>query len=407
MADAASSSEAREYLRLIQTVPAELIGPHRRFNDPAKDAVAIRALASRVTAAVVRADERTYLAPSPWHAAAWLLDVAALAGQEATVDADSGLKSPFAPKYGAPVFRGQGDPDWRLTPGALREPRDPLDAPALELFIAAVAGLFEIVAEDTRMNGRHVHLAAAQHYGMRTPLLDFTADPRTAVFFANEGARPDRDRRVAVYGIPLMVLASLGGAVVLPPPWVHRLYAQRGLFLDCVGMPADLDLRELCFRVLFPLDDAFASSILPGGVEVLLKPDPWYEKAVAWARETARATAAPADIGRPANALKRDCGVPPFMWDAIMPAAMKPSLDGFVDMCEWLALKAIKGTLTYDCGPIVAMWRHNEPLFRSHRVLWKLLNREFGNLGPEALRQNRMLAALEAVTACVEEKAAG
>jgi len=381
------------------------MGPHRRFNHPALDAAPLRELAPRVLAAIQRADERTYRAPSPWHAAAWLLDLAALIGQVADLDGETGLRSPYAAKYGAPVFRGQRALHWKLTPTLLREPCDPLNVRALELFIQSVSELFRY--EENRMNTRHVHMAAAQHYGMATPLLDFTADPRVAVFFACQGAEPHREREVVVYGTPFNVLADLGGAVVLPPPWVKRLYAQRGLFLDCAELPEDVDLRDLCFRVIFPPDERYGRSVFVEGAQALLPPDPWYARATEWAREAARVFDPSKSSESPGEILRRECGPPPFLWDALVPAAMRESLDQFVDMCEWLALKVVNGTPTYDCTALEYMWRHNEPLFRSHRVLWQFLRNLFPHLEREHFTGDRMLAAMEAVSRCVEDEEAG
>lgn len=407
-----ASSDARKYLELVCTAPAERIGPHRLFRNPAVDVTQIRELAARVTGAVNRIDERTYTAPSAWHAAAWLLDLTALVGQMAEVDQDTNFHSPFAAERGAPVFRGQRDPRWKLSPTLLREPRDPLDLVALELFIRAVSGIFEIAAEDSRMNGRNVHMAAAQHYGLKTPLLDFTADPRIAVFFACNGVQTDHDHHVVVYAIPFNLLADLGGAVVLPPLWVKRLYAQRGLFLDCSELPTDIDLRDFSYRLLFPPDKQYGRLAFQNEAETLLPTDPWYETATKWAHDTVRATDPSQWKEAPAEILRRECGAPPFLFDALVPAFTKEALDKFVDMCEWLALKAIDGTFTYDCGAIIRMWQHNEPLFRSQRVLWKLLSGQYPNVGRELARgrtametgiPQRWLAAMEAITACIEE----
>ncbi len=357
-----SVDEARAYLRLVETVPAQHCGPHRMFRNPSSDCKPLRALARGLVLSIRKLDDRTYLAPSPWHAAAWLLDVAALAGQVATVDGDSGLRTPYDVKFGAPVFRGQTDPRQKLRPTLLREGRTHADFMAMNLLAAVLERLFD--AEENRMNGRLVHLAALQHGGMPTPLLDFTADPRIAVTFACLGADPEKSREAGVFCTPLGVLAGLEGAVVLPPPWVKRLYAQRGLFFDFSSLPDHADIADFCFRVLFPPDPGFPASM--GDQEDLLPREPWYEAAIAWAQRTAH-SGAPA-VEAATKQLLAECGKPPFLYDSMIAAAMMPALNQFADMCEWLALKVTGGQLRYDIGSIEAIGVHNMPLFRSNRV---------------------------------------
>ena len=63
-----------------------------------------------------------------------------------------------------------------------------------------------------------------------------------------------------MFGLPLSLFADLNGSIVFAPPWLKRLYAQRGVFLDWSPLDPDLDVREACFRVLFPPDPSFALS---------------------------------------------------------------------------------------------------------------------------------------------------
>ena len=224
-----SKEEAKHYLGLLHTVPAQHRGPHRIFKDAAA-AKPIRDLTPRLVASIQQRNERTYFAPSAWHAAAWLLNIAELAGQLVNQDSATGMCAPYDTRFGAPVFRGQRDPSKKLVPTLFRPDRTIVDSVALNLLVELLQGLFDY--EENRMNSRFVHVAALQHYGMPTPLLDFTADPRVAVFFACNKADATVTPEVVVYGFALGLLSGLGGAVILPPPWVRRLYAQRGLFLD-------------------------------------------------------------------------------------------------------------------------------------------------------------------------------
>ena len=402
MANDDSAADAQRYIELMRTLPMEHIGPHRRYQDPAVDTRELYELAPRVIAAVKQVDERTFEAPSAWHAAAWMLDVAEIVGFIANENLSTGLRSPFAATLGAPVFRGHRSPEWKLIPTLFRDPGFAVNSASLELFIRSLTELFQLTAEDTRANGPYVHMAAAQHYGMRTPLLDFTADPRIAVYFACHGARPDRDHQVVVYGISFGKLVGLGAAVVLPPPWVKRLYAQRGLFVDFSTLHSEQQLRDHCIRVLFPPDERFARTVLVDKADALLPPDPWYEEAICWAHAQVQTADYTFWCETPGQVLKERLGYPPFLFNALMIGFASEFMDGFVDMCEWLALQNVNGTLKYDCNAIVRLWQHNEPLLRSHRVLWRFFANQFD---PLALQADRRMAAIQAVTVCLDAEA--
>jgi hypothetical protein len=392
-----SVEDAKEYLRLVDTVPKQHLGPHRMFSNPTSDAKPLQEFARRLVISIERRDERTYYAPSPWHAAAWLLDLAALAGQVANLDGSSGLRSPYDTRYGAPVFRGQSDPKQELLPTLLREGKTPSDRQGMEMLASVLQKLLD--SEDNRMNGRLTHLAALQHCGMPTPLLDFTADPRIAVSFACFGANPGARCDAGIFCTPLGVLTGLGGAVVLPPPWVKRLYAQRGLFLDFASLPGGVRIEDVCFRLLFPPDPEFKASV--SGEADLLPREPWYEAAIRWAQMVARSNLTLKDA---AKQLQDECGEPPFLYDVMQADAMLPSLHQFSDMCAWLALKVLNGQLVYDTSIIEAMAVHNMPLFRSHRATWRLLTRTFPDLSREDdLDLEPFLAAMKAVSSCLDE----
>ncbi|CAN0514771.1 unnamed protein product, partial [Phaeothamnion confervicola] len=123
---------------------------------------------------------------------------------------------------------------------------------------------------------------------MPTTLLDFTADPHVAVFFACRAQNGVRNlassEPACVFGLPLSLFADLNGSIVFAPPWLKRLYAQRGVFLDWSPLDPDLDVREACFRVLFPPDPSFALSAARVDEGALLAGESWLTSAIAWAR---------------------------------------------------------------------------------------------------------------------------
>src|SRR5687767_1339777 len=101
-----TTAEAQEYLELIQTLPAEHVGPLLRVQDRSLDLRRLIKLSTLLNQAVMKVDEKTYRAPSPWHAAAWLLDVARLVAMMRSENPATGLSSPVQAERGALIFRG-------------------------------------------------------------------------------------------------------------------------------------------------------------------------------------------------------------------------------------------------------------------------------------------------------------
>jgi FRG domain len=132
------------------------------------------------------------------------------------------------------------------------------------------------------------YIATAQHYGLPTALLDFTADSEVAVAFACLSNNADPKKPAVVFGLPLGLLDDHAG-MVLPPPFVKRLYRQRGLFIDCANIDCSsgeaAELRKICLEVRFPFDPSL--KILSSdfaqrtdGDARLLPKDPWLTKVV-------------------------------------------------------------------------------------------------------------------------------
>ncbi|HEY4256767.1 MAG TPA: FRG domain-containing protein, partial [Candidatus Udaeobacter sp.] len=399
-------SDAKEYLRLIKSTATEHRGPLRLFRDP-KEAQPLQNLAPKVHAGVSQVDERTYRAASAWHAAAWMLDQATLIAQVANVDGSSGLRAMYQPKLGAPIFRGQRDPAWKLVASIFRSDSSPPHVVlALELFIDAMIELMDY--QENPMNGRFVHMAGAQHYGgksaahdeLPTPLLDFTPDPIVAIYFACLGADDSKQTEVVLYAMPLGVSGASGGRIILPPPWLRRLWLQRGVFVDCTTV-SDVDLREVCVRILLPPSKEFVNWVLEQRGEALLPSDPWFEKAIAWAIGSAKSLVGATPSHPLGEWLRKECGDPPFRWYAIQPAAMAAHPNQLVDLCDWLALKVLNQKLTYDLNVLDLMLKDNEPLFRQQRAVWKLVQTL---LPQDANRWLPLLQALEAITQSVQMK---
>jgi hypothetical protein len=161
-------------------------------------------------------EEGFTLAPSPWHA------VFALELMQET-----------QPSHPVSIFRGQRDNSWRFVP-SLRRPT--INASRER----RVALAFERIAQEF-MTWLHspiprmvdeAYLAVAQHYGVATDLLDWTADPHVAVYFASKDGPAESGNSAAVYSLRFTVARMIGGRVFLPHPWADRVYVQQGMFVD-------------------------------------------------------------------------------------------------------------------------------------------------------------------------------
>jgi hypothetical protein len=165
------------------------------------------------------------------------------------------------------IFRGQRNADWDIRASILRPGVNASDA-------TTRAKIFALVLEDVwrpdhfafnqniQFNvGQESYLAAAQHYGIPTHLVDFTTDPDVAVFFATHNTMPDEDNTASVYFITLNEALSKGCEIILPPPFAERLYLQKGLFLK---MSEPLDKEKFFLgEVRFPTRRTSGNQSIP------------------------------------------------------------------------------------------------------------------------------------------------
>jgi hypothetical protein len=351
------ADKAREYLHLIMDPPAQHRGPYH-FYPPSMDLPRIAAAGEEILDAIECVDERTWRAPTTWHAAVWLLNVAAGAGEGKPVYP---AFKPDEPLHfdSALLFRGQRNTSWGVAPRLLRESDPSTHVKALAIFLMTMAAL--IPFEEMPTVTAEAHIATAQHYGLATNLLDITVDPLTATFFACDGAI---DPEAVVYWMPFDEAVSLGIRMALPPPWIKRLYKQKGLFIDFFH--ADLkDIKDRCYRILFPPDKSYVESEF-GNVDSRLYPDdPWLTSACEWAKTVDIETAELSRDGAIALAekLRRKLGKPHFMYNVLFPARMGDWWELFEELLDWLAVRMIEGAPEFQCYPLLVMKRDNPGLF--------------------------------------------
>lgn len=183
-------------------------------------------------------DPRRLYATSPWHAAFMLAHVQHLSIVERTTHL---------------LFRGQKRSSWPLVPklDRLSDDQEETNRSILEVLLFGdlmtkvgttmltvnpePGASFELVLT------RDAHTAVAQHYDLNTPLLDFTADPAVAVYFASRDEKDLQDEyaSVYVYQLPFKEDTEHLLNLRLPPPFIERPYLQKGVYMESV-IPGDI-----------------------------------------------------------------------------------------------------------------------------------------------------------------------
>ncbi|MCO6043315.1 FRG domain-containing protein [Aeoliella sp. ICT_H6.2] len=164
------------------------------------------------------------------------------------------------------VYRGQSDFDWQLRSSIDRHEevypkRKNLSGGNPEFFnCPPLTHSQQLAAFRHAMRGRRGHhspelnddecWALGQHYGLKTPLLDWTLAPFAALFFAFEGNSDSQFRGVYAFSTSLLEKKEMRNRVSLLSPHTDenvRLIGQAGLFLK---LPRNEDLesivREVC-----------------------------------------------------------------------------------------------------------------------------------------------------------------
>jgi hypothetical protein len=163
-----------------------------------------------------------YEVPSPWHAALIL----------------ESLQHHLCMRNQRAVFRGQENSDWKISSSISgRGVNTQVENFKAKLFCDILSEMsFNFTTVISPGSGRldlsvpqSSYLAAAQHYGISTDLVDFTSDPAVAVFFASCAVSPTQTSSVFVFSLEDAV--ESGCEIIIPPPFVERLHTQRGFFL--------------------------------------------------------------------------------------------------------------------------------------------------------------------------------
>ena len=178
--------------------------------------------------------------PSPWHAAFFLNQV-----QDST----------NLQRCAFPLFRGHADATWTLTPTLDRSGDSPISEVITWVRFFAFEALLQKLqtsliyfdGQDDELNfaislSSQDRLAIMQHYGAPTPLLDFTADPNIAVYFASRKSTSSKPDYSCVHVTQIDNDDEKPDAfrIKLVPPFFSRPYLQRGVFLESLT-PGDVE----------------------------------------------------------------------------------------------------------------------------------------------------------------------
>ena len=375
----ASGEDAKCYMRSEIDPPAISIGPLTFLPGGYDEAVAT-VQTEELRRVVKQVNGREWVAPSVWHAVAWLLDLVGWdrkkrPRQAFSEDSELGKMPP-----GAMLFRGQADSSWALVPSIHRN-ENVADRRAGDRLMFALMYL-QYMAEGVT-HCYQSQFAVAQHYGIPTHLLDFTLDPRVAAYFAVDNAETVKGNEAAIYWMPLQTAHNLGGMIILAPHWVERIYRQRGCFVDMEHLQVKTrvgDLKPHCFSIRFPRDPAYLKSDLSGLPQGVYPESAWLEKAVRWARE---ATIYIDNDGtketnkfifqRYADDLVGYAGQPPFAVQSMDPKFVTRQIDFMIETIEWLALELANVhegnvSLHMDTTVIALLAQDNPGVFASIRA---------------------------------------
>ncbi len=208
---------------------------------------------------------------SPWHAAVFLFHL------------QSGLIGTNACHM---IFRGQKRSSWGLVTSIdrLNNDKDVHSRAYIEsvIFSKLMKNLhtdYVSFSANSRWNFELIlplmaYFPVAQHHGIPTPFLDFTADPSVAVFFASrDESECDETASVYCYKFPFNEGRSDLINMRFVPPFVRRPYLQKGIFAETTfqgdlkeKIPPDLEVR-------FPIRNSNSQFSVFRGKRINILPD--------------------------------------------------------------------------------------------------------------------------------------
>ncbi|MGO9485423.1 MAG: FRG domain-containing protein [Rhodomicrobium sp.] len=218
--------QTQAYMRnwSLGTAPQWRIQPHAQLISD----IAVNVGLKNIDASVKKVGHNTFVAPSAWHAVLYC----------------QMLQHHIAAKGSRLLFRGHRNSEWKLTPTIYRgDVNSEQEKRRLALFghlLSALSFNTSMLLNPIIHGGVYLRIApssyaaAAQHYGIKTNLLDFTTDPAVAVKFATS-ASGSKTETASIFMLFLEAAKDAGLRIILPPPFAKRLYVQRGVFVEVDG----------------------------------------------------------------------------------------------------------------------------------------------------------------------------
>ena len=200
-----------------------------------------------------------------------------------------------------PVYRGQRKTFWGLSASLNR-----LHGNVRSLAIQQSNHFAQIVSKefhklstmDSLVDWPPVHSesgrATAQHFRMETTLLDWSSNYSVALDFATRRA-DGQTAAIWWFNVSDDLMPDL--RIILPPPFVHRLYLQRGVFVDVPDEDAESNIERISCKIEFPATHHEPAGVFADGawhiLPTLEPPNRWFETLRSYCRsETGRAARA-------------------------------------------------------------------------------------------------------------------
>ena len=185
----------------------------------------------------------------------------------------------YLTKIGCPIFRGQMDHRWQLLSGMERNPNgnvlDVIRYKAAECRLVHALQSSDVFLENNRLiirgittNTRLMQIQYeeyAQHYGFKTDLLDWTMDPKVALFFACtdgnlNGCTPLSERDMRDIGMSSLFISNYRLSLednVQGPRVIGAGILQRSLFQKGFVSKGYMESR----KIDFPIDQSYCEEI--------------------------------------------------------------------------------------------------------------------------------------------------